>query len=56
MAPDDARHFYNIASLQRTLGELDQAEANFDKAIRLNPADHEAWKLRSELRTWTRER
>lgn len=55
MAPDDARHFYNIASLQRTLGELDEAEANFDKAIGLDPADHEAWKLRSELRTWTRD-
>ncbi len=54
MAPDDSRHFYNIAMLQRTLGEFDEAERNFDKAISLNPADHEAWKLRSELRTWTR--
>jgi len=55
MQPDDARHYYNIASLQRTLGDLDKAEANFDKAVFLNPSDYEAWKLRSELRTWTRE-
>lgn len=55
LAPNDARHFYNIASLQRTLGDLDRAETNFDKAISLNPADYEAWKLRSELRTWTLE-
>lgn len=55
LQPDDARHYYNIASLQRTVGDLDKAEANFDKTIFLNPSDYEAWKLRSELRTWTRE-
>ena len=54
--PDDARHYFNIASLHRTLGDIDAAEQNFDKAISLNAADYEAWKLRSELRTWTAER
>jgi len=53
LAPNDARHVYNIASLQRTLGEFDLAEASFDKTISLAPTDYEAWKLRSELRTWT---
>jgi tetratricopeptide (TPR) repeat protein len=56
LAPKDARQYFNIASLQRTLGELDQAEVNFDKTISLNPADFEAYKLRSELRTQTQER
>jgi tetratricopeptide (TPR) repeat protein len=56
LQPDDARHRFNIASLQRTLGDLDEAESNFDKALRLNPSDFEAWKLRSELRTQTHER
>ena len=53
LAPADARHYFNAAALQRTLGDFDQAEKNFDKAISLRPADYEAWKLRSELRTWT---
>lgn len=56
ISPGDARHYYNIASLHRTLGDIDAAERNFDEAIALNPADYEAWKLRSELRTWTAER
>jgi len=53
LAPDDARHYFNIASLQRTLGQFELAEANFNKAIELKPTDYEAWKLRSELRSWT---
>jgi len=51
LQPDDAQLYYNVASLQRTLGDLDEAEVNFDKAINLNPKDFEAWKLRSELRS-----
>lgn len=53
LAPDDARQYYNIACLQRTLGDLEDAETNFDRAIELNPHDYEAWKLRSDLRTQT---
>jgi tetratricopeptide (TPR) repeat protein len=51
--PHDARHYYNIACLQRTLGEIDAAEENFDKAISLDPTDYEAYKTRSELRKQT---
>ena len=51
--PEDSRHLYNLACLQRTLGDLDEAERNFDAVIALAPGDYEAWKLRSELRTWT---
>lgn len=51
--PEDGRHHYNIASLQRTLGQLEAAERNFSKAVSLNPGDYEAYKLRSELQAWT---
>jgi tetratricopeptide (TPR) repeat protein len=37
----------------RSLGDIEQAEANFDKAIELDPADWEAIKVRSELRKQT---
>ncbi len=53
LSPADSRHVFNLACLQRTLGDLDEAERNFDACIRLEPHDYEAWKLRSELRTWT---
>lgn len=56
LAPGDSRHYFNIAALQRTLGELSKAEEAFTIAIGLNPADYEAWKLRSELRTWSVEK
>lgn len=53
LQPDDARHYFNIATLQRTLGQLDEAEKNFTKTIELDAGDFEAYKLRSELRSWT---
>ena len=53
LEPDRARHHYNIAALQRSLGDIEEAEANFDKAIELDPADWEAIKVRSELRKQT---
>jgi len=51
-----AVHFYNIACMQRSLGELEAAEKNYDKAIRLKPADWESYKIRSDLRRQTPER
>jgi tetratricopeptide (TPR) repeat protein len=53
LEPADARHYYNLASLQRTLGDFERAEENFSKTVSLNPTDYEAWKLRSELRKQT---
>ncbi|MGI9248891.1 MAG: sulfotransferase, partial [Woeseiaceae bacterium] len=55
LKPDEAKHYYNIASLQRSLGDIEVAERNFDKTIRLDPTDYEAWKIRSELRKQTPE-
>jgi tetratricopeptide (TPR) repeat protein len=36
MQPNEAKHYYNIACLQRSLGDLEAAESNFDKTIELN--------------------
>lgn len=52
---DDARHFYNLACLQRTLGNLEAAESNFDKTVSLDPTNYEAFKIRSELHKQTAE-
>jgi tetratricopeptide (TPR) repeat protein len=53
LKPDESRHYYNIACLQRSLGDTEAAEHNFDKAISLDPTDFEAYKIRSELRKQT---
>ncbi|MCP5092525.1 MAG: sulfotransferase family protein [Gammaproteobacteria bacterium] len=51
--PDEAKHYFNIACLQRTLGDVDAAERNFNKTLELKPTDYEAYKIRSELRKQT---
>jgi len=56
LQPGEPRHYYNVACLQRSLGELLLAEDNFDAVIRLNPADYESYKIRSDLRRQTPER
>jgi tetratricopeptide (TPR) repeat protein len=55
LQPEDARHYYNAACMQRSLGDLELAEKNFDAAILRNPADHESYKIRSDLRRQTPE-
>ena len=55
LEPDESRHFYNVACLQRSLGDLSSAELNFDTAIRLNASDYESYKIRSDLRKQTPE-
>ncbi len=56
LEPDKARNYYNIACLQRTLGDIEPAERNFDKTISLDPTDYESYKIRSDLRRQTAER
>lgn len=51
--PDEPKHCYNLACLQRSLGDIEAAEANFDRTLALAPRDYEAWKIRSELRRQT---
>jgi Flp pilus assembly protein TadD len=53
LKPGQSQHYYNIAILQRSLGDTGEAEQNFNRAIDLNPTDYEAYKVRSELRTQT---
>ena len=53
LGPDEAKHYYNIACLRRSLGDIEAAECNFDKTVSLDPTDYEAYKIRSELRKQT---
>ncbi|MEH6590433.1 MAG: sulfotransferase [Halioglobus sp.] len=49
-APSNGSNYYNLATVQRALGDFPAAEANFTKAIALNQKDYDAWYARSELR------
>jgi len=51
--PNNANHRFNLATVQRFLGNSDAAAANLDRAIEINPADSEAQLLRSGFRTYT---
>lgn len=46
----NAEYWYNLASAQRMLGFLDDAENSCNTAIALNPQDGQAFYLRSDLR------
>jgi len=47
--PNNAQLLFNLASLQRFMGKLDDSQHSLDKLIKLNPRDSEAWLLRSSL-------
>jgi tetratricopeptide (TPR) repeat protein len=51
--PLDPQLHFNLASVQRYLGELEQAETSLNKVIELEPIDCEAYLLRSSLRKQT---
>ena len=53
LAPSSAQFIFNRASIRRFLGDLEGAEADYDRVIALNPADYEAYLNRSELRVQT---
>ncbi len=50
MAPVVASNHYNLATAQRFVGDTDEAIESLNRAIALNPKDHEAMGLRSTLR------
>ena len=54
--PREATYWFNRAAVERFVGELDKAEADYDQAILLKPNDCEAQLNRSELRTQTQGR
>ena len=56
LAPDNAHFVFNRATVRRFLGQLAAAEADYDRVIALRPADFEAYKNRSDLRTQTADR
>ena len=58
LARDSTQHifWFNRATVQRYLGRLSEAEADYDRAIELRPNDFEAYTNRSELRRQTRDR
>jgi tetratricopeptide (TPR) repeat protein len=56
LAPGNVRFLFNRATVRRFLGQLPEAEADYDRVIALNPADYEAYRNRSELRTQSADR
>lgn len=48
--------YFNLASVQRYLGEIEQAEHSLNTAITINPKDYEAYLLRSSLRSQSQEK
>ena len=53
LAPDNPLFVFNRAAVRRYVGALAEAQADYDRVIALNPADYEAYKNRSDLRTQT---
>jgi len=53
LAPDIPRHWYNLASSERSFGRLAPAEAACDRAIALDAREYPSYLLRSELRVQT---
>ena len=49
LQPNNGGHWYNLASMQRFEGRIEQAVESLDKAIQLNGKDYEAYLLRSDL-------
>ena len=56
LAPINAHFIFNRATVRRFLGQLAAAEADYDRVIALRPADFEAYKNRSDLRTQSADR
>jgi len=48
-----AQLYFNLASMQRYLGQIDEAEKSLTSAIALTPNDYEAYLLRSSLKKQT---
>ncbi|HEX3845563.1 MAG TPA: sulfotransferase [Steroidobacteraceae bacterium] len=53
LGPNVSRHWFNLASSERSFGRLADAEAACDRAIALDSREYRGYLLRSELRTQT---
>lgn len=56
LAPETPQLLFNCAAANRAMGEMDRAEALYDRLIAQRPQDFEAYKNRSDLRRQTPER
>ncbi len=52
-APNDSRYLYNLAAVQRMIGEIAAAEATLNQVIAAQPANAYAYYTRADLRTQT---
>lgn len=52
-APNDSRYLYNLAAVQRMIGEIAAAEATLNRVIAAQPANAYAYYTRADLRTQT---
>lgn len=50
LEPELGSHYYNLATVQRALGDLEAARVNLTRAVELDPRDYDAWYALSELR------
>ena len=55
-APDDAWLLFSRAVLRKNVGQLEEAEADYDRVIDLDPKNYESYTNRANLRTQTPER
>tara|TARA_R110000751_G_scaffold55606_4_gene119337 strand:+ start:128805 stop:130379 length:1575 start_codon:yes stop_codon:yes gene_type:complete len=53
--PNNPQTLFNLASVQRYMGKIEEAQNSFDQLIKLDPSDSEAWLLRSNLKKQTSE-
>jgi tetratricopeptide (TPR) repeat protein len=53
MQPNNPQTLFNLASVQRYMGKLAEAQNSFDQLIKQDPDDSEAWLLRSNLKKQT---
>lgn len=55
LEPENGAHYYNVATVERFLGNREAAEEATDRCIELRPADADAHLLRSGLRVQSQE-
>lgn len=55
LAPRIGANYYNLATIQRALGDLEAAQSNLSLAIERDGNDYDAWYARSELNRQTAE-
>ncbi len=55
LEPADSQHRYNLATVLRFLGKFDEAQACLAEALKLDPLNSDAHKLRADLRRVTPE-